>query len=91
MASSSQASATCLVQSLRPYLVSLGFVKTKSGTPLFILWHDNDIVYLLYVDDIVLTASNATLLQRMIAALQRDFAMKDLIPLHHYLGVIVER
>jgi hypothetical protein len=49
-----------------------------------------DTVYLVYVDDIVLTASTADLLQRMIIALQWEFAMKDLGPLHHFLGITTE-
>lgn len=47
--------------------------------------------YLLhYVDDIVLTASS-TDLRRIITALQVEFAMKDLGPLHHFLSVSVQR
>jgi hypothetical protein len=58
---------------------------------LFIYRRDDDTVYLLlYVDDIVLTASTADLLHRMIVALHREFAMKDLGPLHHFLGIIAE-
>jgi hypothetical protein len=45
---------------------------------------------LLYVDDIVLTASSAALLQQTISALKQEFAMKDLGPLHHFLGVSVQ-
>jgi hypothetical protein len=45
---------------------------------------------LLYVNDIVLTASNATLLQQTISTLKQEFAMKDLGPLHHFLGVSVQ-
>jgi len=45
---------------------------------------------LLYVDDIVLTASSPQLLHRVIAALKNQFAMKDLGPLHHFLGVAVQ-
>jgi hypothetical protein len=71
-------------------LASIGFVEAKSDTSLFIYWHDDDTVYLLYVDDIVLTASIADLLQRTITALQREFAMKDPGPLHRFLGITVE-
>jgi hypothetical protein len=72
-------------------LASIGFVEAKSDTSLFIYWHDDDIVYLLlYVDDIVLTASTANLLQRTIVALQREFAIKDLGPLH-FLAITTER
>jgi hypothetical protein len=53
---------------------------------LFILHQGTDTVYLLlYVDDIVLTASSPQLLQRIIAALKQEFAMKDLDPLHFSL------
>jgi hypothetical protein len=46
---------------------------------------------LLYVDDIILTASSMALMHRTISALQREFTMKDLGPLHHFLGITVER
>jgi hypothetical protein len=63
------------------YLTSIGFVEAKSDTSLFIYRRGEDLVYLLlYVDDIVLTASTADLLQRTIITLQREFAMKDLGP-----------
>jgi hypothetical protein len=38
-----------------------------------------------------LTASSTELLHRTISALQQEFAMKDLGPLHHFLGITVER
>jgi hypothetical protein len=74
------------------YLASIGFVEAKSDTSLFIYRCGDDTVYLLlYVDDILLTASTADLLHRTIVALQREFAMKDLGPLHHFLGITTER
>jgi hypothetical protein len=74
------------------YLTTLGFIEAKSDTSLFILCRDSDTVYLLlYVDDIILTASITELLRRIISALQREFTMKDLGPLHHFLGITVER
>jgi hypothetical protein len=73
-------------------LASIGFIEAKSDTSLFIYRRDKAIVYLLlYVDDVVLTASTDDLLQRTILALQREFAMKDLGPLHHFLGITAER
>jgi hypothetical protein len=73
------------------YLLSLGFVEAKADTSLFIFRRGADTVYLLlYVDDIILTASSTTLLRHTISALQREFTMKDLRPLHHFLGIIVE-
>jgi hypothetical protein len=56
---------------------------------MFILWCGDDTVYLLYVDNVVLTASSVVLLHRRIAALQRKLAMKDLDPLHHFIEVTV--
>jgi hypothetical protein len=38
----------------------------------------------------MLTLSSDALLQRMIATLQRELAMKDLGPLHHFLEVTME-
>jgi hypothetical protein len=73
------------------YITSLGFVEAKSDTSLFVFRRGTDMVYLLlYVDDIVLTASSTTLLQQTIYALKQEFAMKDLGPLHHFLGVSVQ-
>jgi hypothetical protein len=72
-------------------LLSLGFAEAKSDTSLFVFRRGSDTVYLLlYVDDI-LTASSTELLRRTISALQREFAMKDLGPLHHFLDITVER
>jgi hypothetical protein len=67
-------------------------VEAKADTSLFIFRRGADTVYLLlYIDDIILTASSTTLLRRTISALQREFTMKDLGPLHHFLGITVER
>jgi hypothetical protein len=52
------------------YLASIGFVEAKSNTSLFIYRRGDDTVFLLlYVNDIVLTASTVDLLQRTIVAL----------------------
>jgi hypothetical protein len=72
-------------------LTTLGFIEAKSNTSLFIFRHGPHTVYmLLYVDDIILTASSTELLRRTIFALQREFALKDLGPLHHFLGITVK-
>ena len=74
------------------YLLFLGFVEAKSDTSLFIFRRGSETVYiLLYVDDIVLTASSTELFQRTISALQREFSLKDLGPLHHFLGISVQQ
>ena len=52
------------------YLISLGFVEAKSDTSLFVYRRGTDTIYLLlYVDDIILTASSSAILQRTIQAL----------------------
>jgi hypothetical protein len=74
------------------YLTTLGLIEAKPNTSLFIFRRGSDTVYLLlYVDDIILIASSTELLRRTIFALQREFAMKDLGPLHHFLGITVKR
>ena len=74
------------------YLLSIAFMGARSNMSLFILRHDSGTIYLLlYVDDIVLMASSVSLLRWAIEALQNEFSMKDLEPLHHFLGVSVTR
>jgi hypothetical protein len=46
---------------------------------------------LLYVDDIILTASSTVLLHCTVSSLQWEFSMNDLRPLDHFLGITVER
>jgi hypothetical protein len=50
------------------YLTTLGFIEAKSDTSLFI-FHRGFVYLLLYVDDIILTASSTELLRRTIFAL----------------------
>ena len=72
------------------FLLTLGFTEAKSDTSLFIYRRGDETAYLLlYVDDIVLTASSQRLLQSVISSLHQEFAMKDFGQLHH-LGVTVE-
>jgi hypothetical protein len=73
------------------FLLTLGFTEAKSDTSLFVYRRGDETSYLLlYVDDIVLTASSQQLLQSVIFSLRQEFAMKDLGQLHHFLGVTVE-
>jgi hypothetical protein len=69
-----------------------GFTASASDTSLFVYKVGSDIAYLLlYVDDIVLTASSASLLRRLTELLHSEFAMTDLGDLHHFLGISVTR
>jgi hypothetical protein len=70
--------------------VTLGFVEAKSGSSLFVHHHGAETAYLLlYMDDIALTTSSQSLLRRLVDALQREFPVKDLGVLHHFLGALL--
>lgn len=49
------------------------------------------IITLIYVDDIIMTGCGATVIQSLISALNRHFALKDLGPLSYFLGIEVTR
>nr|GEU70998.1 ribonuclease H-like domain-containing protein [Tanacetum cinerariifolium] len=52
--------------------------------------HGTDTAYLLlYVDDIVITASSESLLQQIIRSLHQEFAKTDLGPLNYFLGILI--
>ncbi|GJY49883.1 ribonuclease H-like domain-containing protein [Tanacetum coccineum] len=73
-------------------LLRVGFLHSQCDSSLFIYRQGSDTAYLLlYVDDIVLTASSTALLQRIIASLHAEFSMTDLGPLNYFLGVSVTR
>lgn len=70
----------------------MGFICSKSNTSLFIFRNGHDIAYLLvYVDDIVLTASSDHLRQSIISQLSSEFSMTNLGPLSYFLGISVKR
>jgi hypothetical protein len=65
---------------------------SASDTSLFVYKEGADIAYLmLYVDDIILTASSTRLLLRLTELLHFEFTMTDLGDLHHFLGISVTR
>ena len=79
-------------QRFAAHLRLLGFVASVSDTSLFVLKERDATAYLLlYVDDIILTASSSDLLQRIMARLHSEFTMTDLDDLHHFLGISVTR
>ncbi|GJV43557.1 ribonuclease H-like domain-containing protein [Tanacetum coccineum] len=54
-------------------------------------WGPDTAYLLLYVDDIIFTASSTSLLQRIISLLHAKFAMTDLGPLNYFLGISATR
>ncbi|XP_071705246.1 uncharacterized mitochondrial protein AtMg00810-like [Rutidosis leptorrhynchoides] len=79
-------------QRFADFASTIGFTHRKCDHSLFIYHHDKDIAYLLlYVDDIVLTTSSDALSKTLMNLLSNEFAMKDLGPLHSFLGISVVR
>nr|XP_020194543.1 uncharacterized mitochondrial protein AtMg00810-like [Aegilops tauschii subsp. strangulata] len=77
-------------QCITAFLHQLGFRSTGSYASLFVYHQGSDTAYLLlYVDDIILTACTTGLLSQLTARLRAEFAIKDLCPLHYFLGVEV--
>ena len=73
------------------FLRKLGFQGSKSDYSMF----DNSssigmVVFLLYVDDIIITASTIALLDDLIGSLKKEFRMADLGALHYFLGIVVQ-
>ncbi|CAH9136574.1 unnamed protein product, partial [Cuscuta epithymum] len=70
------------------FLLTHGFVCSKSDNSLFIFRQGSTILYLLlYVDDIIITGNSPSFINTFISCLGRYFAMKDLGDLHFFLGV----
>ena len=70
----------------------MGFQPSLADSSLFILHHGKLVVYLLvYVDDIVITGNNPRFLDSLIAQLSATFELKDLGPLHYFLGLQITR
>nr|GEU68497.1 putative zinc finger, CCHC-type [Tanacetum cinerariifolium] len=64
--------------------------KCRTDTSLFIFKKDASIIYLLvYVDDIILTGNQPSLLRHFITRLHREFSITDLGKLNYFLGLEV--
>ena len=73
---------------LSDFLLSIDFLASKVDTSLFILIMNHDICYLLvYVDDILLTGNNSTLIRCLINLLNLEFRLRDLGNVHYFLGI----
>jgi histone deacetylase 1/2 len=73
-------------------LYSLGFVPSKADTSLFLFNKSGIIIYvLIYVDDIIVTSSSDKAIGALLHDLRNDFALKDLGPLHFFLGIEVKQ
>jgi hypothetical protein len=70
---------------LATFLGELGFTPTRSDSG------QNLVYLLLYVDDIVITASSSALLRDITATINAEFKLKDMGALHYFLGIQVHR
>jgi hypothetical protein len=79
-------------QRFASFIASVGFIGSKSDSSLFVYRRGADMAYLLlYVDDIILTASFSALLHGLIASLHTEFSMTDMGDLQYFLGISVTR
>jgi len=79
-------------QRFADFVATIGFSHSKSDHSLFVYKNGSDTAYiLLYVDDIILTASSDPLRKFFMTLLGSEFAMKNLGPLSFFLGIAVTR
>jgi hypothetical protein len=72
-------------------LHALGFTPSKANVSLFIYKKGSITVYfLVYVDDIIVTSSSSAAIDALLCDLKEDFSLKDLGPLHYFLGIEVK-
>jgi hypothetical protein len=77
---------------LSNFLLDIGFQASLVDTSLFIYLQGSIQIYMLvYVDDILLTGTHPSVISAIIMKLQSEFPLKDLDPLHYFLGIQVTR
>ncbi|GJY31683.1 ribonuclease H-like domain-containing protein [Tanacetum coccineum] len=74
------------------YAYRVGFSSSRCDSSLFIYQYGSEGAYLLiYVGDIILTASSTDLLQRIFSSFHTEFDMTNLGALNYFLGISVMR
>ena len=69
-------------------LLAWNFKMSQVDTSMFLFTQQSIvIIVLVYVDDLIITGSNPTMINQLITSLHQQFALKDLGPLHYFLGV----
>lgn len=77
---------------LKTYLLSGGFTNSLADASLFIYNHGSSLIYaLIYVDDILVTGNQQSLVTTFVSSLADRFSIKDPTNLHYFLGVKATR
>ena len=75
-------------QRFSSFLLTLGFSCNRADTSLFVFHQQSNLIYLfLYVDDIIITGNNPSLLDSFACKLHSEFATKDLGSLSYFFGL----
>jgi len=73
-------------------LIQLGFQASKADTSLFYFSNGGITMFILvYVDDIIVASSSEAATTTLLQDLKGEFALKDLGPLHYFLGIEVTK
>lgn len=74
------------------FLLSVGFTKCHSDPNVYILGQDDShLILVVYVDDLIITGSTASIISRVKSALHDRFAITDLGLLHYFLGIEISQ
>lgn len=72
------------------FLLNLGFQCGRADTSLFYFRKNDIVIYLLlYVDDIIVTCKNPSILRKFIDRVNKEFVVKDFSRLNYFLGLEV--
>jgi hypothetical protein len=73
-------------------LIDLDFVLSKGDTSLFFYKNRGiTMLFLVYVDDIIVVSSSAEATTLLLQNLEKEFVLKDLEGLHYFLGIEVTK
>ncbi|XP_010526680.1 PREDICTED: uncharacterized protein LOC104804180 isoform X2 [Tarenaya hassleriana] len=79
-------------QKLSQVLLAAGFLQVQSDNSLFLKRNGSQLVaVLVYVDDLLITGNDAAMISDLKDTLHSSFEIKDLGPLHYFLGLEVAR
>lgn len=77
---------------LKQHMIDIGFQNSLADTSLFVHMTGELAKYVLvYVDDIIVTGSDALHVSSVLQSLANRFSIKDPVDLHYFLGIKVKR